>query len=215
MHHLALAQSPLSGRSTPAPGPSRTNHGWESLFQAVLQNARNPMALLDEDARILDVNRPAMAMTGFPRAELVGRVADEFVVEEERADFAHEWQELVLRGDDVAEHELICAGGGRVTVRYKASRRAVGSGARVLFLATHVRQGPKAAVQDAASIRAFSPREREIVRLVAQGLTTRDIADDLGLAIETVRTHIRNAMGKLGARTRAQLVGKAMAERLI
>jgi DNA-binding NarL/FixJ family response regulator len=53
------------------------------------------------------------------------------------------------------------------------------------------------------------------VRLVAQGFTTRDIADELRLSLETVRTHIRNAMGKLRARTRAQLVAKALQERLM
>jgi PAS domain S-box-containing protein len=169
------------------------------------------MALLDQERQVLDVNGPTTALLGFARAEMIGRDADLFVVEPERDDFAREWRELVLRGDDVFEHEILCAGGGIVTVRYKASRRAVGRGALVLLLATHVRQGPRA--PERASTQAFSPRERQIVRLVAQGFTTRVIAGDLGLSEETIRTHIRNAMGKLGARTRAQLVAKAIAEK--
>ena len=60
--------------------------------------------------------------------------------------------------------------------------------------------------------RALTPREREIVRLVAAGSTGPEIADELGIAHETVRTHVRNAMDKLGARSRAHLVAKAIGE---
>jgi DNA-binding NarL/FixJ family response regulator len=58
-------------------------------------------------------------------------------------------------------------------------------------------------------------RELEIVRLVALGATNRDIASRLYLSPETVRSHIRNAMGKVNARTRAQLVAIALSERLL
>jgi DNA-binding CsgD family transcriptional regulator len=60
--------------------------------------------------------------------------------------------------------------------------------------------------------RTLSPREREVVRLVAQGSTGPEIADELGIAHETVRTHVRNAMDKVGARSRAHLVAKALGE---
>ena len=62
--------------------------------------------------------------------------------------------------------------------------------------------------------RALSAREREVVRLVAHGHTGPEIADELGIAHDTVRSHVRNAMDKLGARSRAHLVAKAMAAEL-
>jgi len=58
----------------------------------------------------------------------------------------------------------------------------------------------------------LSAREREIVRLVALGNTGPEIAAELGIAHDTVRTHARNAMEKVGARSRAHLVAKALAE---
>jgi PAS domain S-box-containing protein len=180
------------------------DEGWKALFRAVLQNTRNPMAVVDEDRRIVDVNPPAMALTGFARPELIGRTADEFFADHEKPDFEREWLQLVLSGDGMAEREMVCADGGRVTIQYRASRRAVGSRRLVVYLATQVRP-----------VTGFSPREQEIVRLVAQGFTTRDIADELRLSLETVRTHIRNAMAKLRARTRAQLVARALQERMI
>jgi len=55
----------------------------------------------------------------------------------------------------------------------------------------------------------LTAREREVVTLVATGLTGEEIAALLFLAPDTVRTHIRNAMRRLQARTRAQLVALA------
>ena len=50
----------------------------------------------------------------------------------------------------------------------------------------------------------LSPREREVLGLLADGYQGPEIADHLFLSLETVRTHIRNAVNKLGARTRVQ-----------
>ena len=50
----------------------------------------------------------------------------------------------------------------------------------------------------------LSPREREVLELLVDGLQGPEIAEQLFLSLETVRTHIRNAVGKLGARTRVQ-----------
>jgi DNA-binding CsgD family transcriptional regulator len=61
----------------------------------------------------------------------------------------------------------------------------------------------------------LSQREREIVTLIALGNSGREIADELQIAHDTVRTHVRNAMGKIGARSRAHLVAKALGEGLV
>jgi DNA-binding NarL/FixJ family response regulator len=56
----------------------------------------------------------------------------------------------------------------------------------------------------------LSPREREIMGLLSQGLSGEEVASRLFLSPETVRTHVRNAMGKLGAATRAHAVALAL-----
>jgi DNA-binding NarL/FixJ family response regulator len=50
----------------------------------------------------------------------------------------------------------------------------------------------------------LTPREREVLGLLADGYRGPEIAERLFLSLETVRTHIRNAVGKLEARTRVQ-----------
>jgi DNA-binding NarL/FixJ family response regulator len=64
-------------------------------------------------------------------------------------------------------------------------------------------------------LRALSPREREIMDLLAQGLTGEQVAARLVLSSETVKTHIRNAMGKLEANTRVHAIAIALREGLI
>jgi DNA-binding NarL/FixJ family response regulator len=55
-------------------------------------------------------------------------------------------------------------------------------------------------------IDTLTVREREVVALVADGLSTPEIADRLGMSSATAKTHTNRAMAKLGARDRAQLV---------
>jgi len=58
--------------------------------------------------------------------------------------------------------------------------------------------------------KTLSPREREIMGLLSQGLSGEEAAKQLYLSSETVRTHVRNAMSKLGAATRAHAVALAL-----
>jgi non-specific serine/threonine protein kinase len=53
--------------------------------------------------------------------------------------------------------------------------------------------------------KALTRREREIVALVARGLTNRAIAAELGIAERTADTHLSNILAKLGLRSRADV----------
>ena len=61
----------------------------------------------------------------------------------------------------------------------------------------------------------LSEREREVLRLVAEGRTNREIADALFLSIKTVQTHRAHVMEKLHLRDRAALVHYAMRKGLV
>jgi DNA-binding NarL/FixJ family response regulator len=65
---------------------------------------------------------------------------------------------------------------------------------------------PDAAPPDAGRLAALTDREREVVTLVAAGLSNDEIADRLVVSPHTVKTHVNRAMTKLGAHDRAQLV---------
>ena len=57
----------------------------------------------------------------------------------------------------------------------------------------------------------LSPREHQVVELLASGNTGEEVAERLGISPATVRVHVRNATGKLGASTRTQAVAIAVA----
>lgn len=64
---------------------------------------------------------------------------------------------------------------------------------------------------DGGGHRPLSPREREALGCVAEGATTSEVGERLGVSEETARTLLRRGAAKLGARTRAQAVAVAYA----
>ncbi|WP_225918806.1 helix-turn-helix transcriptional regulator, partial [Actinocatenispora comari] len=97
----------------------------------------------------------------------------------------------LLRAEQVAEQAglVVLLGRTRRALRRHAVRRET--------------RGPRAGME-------LTDREREVLRLVAQGEPTRRIAGLLGISRETVETHIRAGMRKLGAKTRTEAAGLAL-----
>ncbi len=60
--------------------------------------------------------------------------------------------------------------------------------------------------QEPRAIDALTEREREVVELIAQGLTNKDVAQQLFLSVRTVEAHLRNSYAKLGVRSRTEAV---------
>lgn len=60
-----------------------------------------------------------------------------------------------------------------------------------------------------------SPREREVLGLIAKGRSNKEVASDLGLSEDTVKRHVSNLMAKLGAQDRTQAVTEALRRGLI
>jgi DNA-binding CsgD family transcriptional regulator len=188
--------------------------GLSSLFTAAFEQSRNAMVLLDSRRRHVDANAAYVALLRHPRKELIGRPIYSFVSGGPLAT-PREWRDHVSAGRFTGEAELVSADGTLVAVQYAATSEVVTGRYLVLFVAMstsrwgrHFRR-PNEATDAHADL---SKREREIVRLVSLGSTGPEIADELLISHDTVRTHVRNAMTKLDARSRAHLVAKALAE---
>jgi two-component system response regulator NreC len=63
---------------------------------------------------------------------------------------------------------------------------------------------------DDEQVEPLTPRETEVLRLIAQGYTNRQAAEVLSISVRTVETHRANILGKLGLRGRVDLVRYAM-----
>jgi PAS domain S-box-containing protein len=188
--------------------------GWSSLFWSVFKRSENPMALLDDQRRFVEVNGAMLRSIGYRRDALIGMPAWDFVKGGPRAT-EHEWRKLIAGGEFAGETELVAGDGTVIGVHYAAHPETVTGRRLVLFVMLQTaRHGrfPRTPEAGRDRARGLSDREREVVQLVALGHTGREIAEQLHIAHDTVRTHVRNAQAKLGARSRAQLVAIALAE---
>ena len=87
-----------------------------------------------------------------------------------------------------------------------ADARASGSGADAILLAP--RDAPE-------SPETLTPREIQVLELLAEGLPNKAIASRLGLSDQTVKSHVAAIAGKLGAANRTDAVRRAVRQGLI
>jgi PAS domain S-box-containing protein len=201
-------------KSQPAVGQSglRRGGGWTALFGAAFEQSSNAMVLLDANRRILDVNRAGLRLVGRRREDVVGRPAQD-IVADGPALTAEEWAQMLVTGRRTGVVDVLCADGTTVTVQWGASVEVVSADPVVLIVALSTsRWGRHFRRTEPPEGGALTDRESEIVRLISLGNTGPEIADELSIAHDTVRTHARNAMTKLGARSRAHLVAKALTD---
>lgn len=190
---------------------------WAELFSAAFTQSRNAMALFDADRRHVDVNGAYLKLLGYRRDQVIGRPAWEFVVGAPRFTEA-EWRAALASHKFAGDARVRTASGGTVAAQWAATTEVVTGRQLVLFVVLSTSQwGPRFRrdVPVRPDVEPLSKREREVVRLVALGASGPEIADELHIAHDTVRTHARNAMSKVGARSRAHLVAKALGEGLV
>lgn len=82
----------------------------------------------------------------------------------------------------------------------------------VLRTYLHLDPPPEAAPEPAATL---TPRERELVQLVAEGLSTKEAAARLGISVKTAETHRVNLMRKLDVHSVSELVRYAIRNRIV
>jgi PAS domain S-box-containing protein len=172
------------------------------------------MVLVDSSRCFVEVNGAWLKLLGYRRTEMIGRPLFKFVLGGPQLSAA-EWRELLATQKFTGEGRLVAADGATVAVQYAATTEVVTGRELVLVVTlTSSRWGGRFRRVTAPDEgpRELSAREREIVRLVALGNTGPEIAEELRITHETVRTHVRNAMEKTSARSRAHLVAKALGE---
>jgi len=179
--------------------------GWERLFWLVFDRTSNPVALLDGNRRIVNLNDAAVCLLGGERETLLGSSLADRVRPSEQARSAQEWEGFLQRGEYAGTRDLIRVDGAEVRVEFAARLADVGGERRAIYVAMEL-EDPKTPPAPSNAEPALTGREREIVTLIALGRDTGEIAAELHVSPETVRSHVRNSMAKLDVHTRAQLV---------
>jgi PAS domain S-box-containing protein len=176
--------------------------GWERLFWMVFDSTSNPVVLLDDKRHIIRLNDAALRLLGGDRDARIGTSLGDSVLPAEQQRAAAEWKLFLHSGEYSGTRELVRADGSIVLVEFAARLAEIGGARRAIYVLMP-RDGHS--TSSAAGL-SLTNREREIVMLIAMGRDTAEIAVELHVSPETVRSHVRNAMRKLDVHTRAQLV---------
>jgi PAS domain S-box-containing protein len=173
------------------------------------------MVLLDDERRHVEVNGAYVQLLGYRPSELIGRPVHEFRADR-RAASEQEWHTALRQKQFTGTIELLRADGGHVTVEFAGHPETVTGRQLVLFVALRAARGGRVRddTQPITDRQDLSGRELEVVKLLAMGFSGPEVAEELRIAHNTVRTHTRNAMTKIGARSRAQLVAKSLGDGL-
>lgn len=206
-----MASLAVLPRSAP-PGPER-------------ENGRPAVLVVDDRRRCIEVNPEACALLGLEREEVLGGRIDRLLAVEMRDRLDHFWRAFREGGGHAGPFRL-AAPGGVAAVELSVTENLIPGRHMVAIADAGERLPTPEPRADAAggaidgnrragSARRPSPREREVLALLATGATDPQIAERLGLSPATVQTHVRNAKAKLGARTRAQAVALSIRRGLI
>lgn len=173
-------------------------------FRAAFEGAPVAIVLVDDDGCFRDVNHAASRFLGRPSEDLRHRQIADFVPAARGAGFRAFWHRLMDGEAQEPQFALIDARGEPQDVALNGKANYM-PGYHLISFSVAGSADPEPAARS-----SLTPREREIFQLLALGFSGREIADRLVLSPDTVRTHVQNGIGRLGAKTRAQGIAIAL-----
>jgi PAS domain S-box-containing protein len=189
-------------------------------MRVAFERSRHPMLIADDQRRWVTGNTAASDLLGIAREEVPWHTIDDFTPPNERRRLEEQWAAFLASGTAEGWYQVYVPDRGAVPVEFSAIANVLPARHLSIFIPPDQASGDEgAAARDAAWAPVIADsggriqltdREREVMTLVASGLHSGDVAERLFLSPETVKSHVQNAMGKLGAHTRAHGVAIAL-----
>ena len=190
-------------------------------LRIAFQESRHSMLIADDQRRWVTGNAAACDLLGIARDEVPWHKMDEFTLPSDRERLDSQWEGFLSSGAAEGWYRLHVPDRGPVPLDFSATANVLPSRHLLVFIPPEQELAQQ--VESALALElAWTPvtegtgrvqltkREREVMTLVASGLHTSDLAERLFLSPETVKSHVQNALAKLGAHTRAHAVAIAL-----
>ncbi len=219
---MTTPDPPRDGENTQVFADGESGSQAATRLRTAFERSRHPMLIADDQRRWVTGNGAACDLLGIAREEIPWRTMDEFTSPGERKRLEQQWGAFLASGGAEGWYQLYVPERGPVPVEFSATANVLPARHLSVFIPTD-EASAKQATGDLAREAAWAPvagegsgrlqlseREREVMTLVASGLQSGDIAERLFLSPETVKSHVHNALGKLGAHTRAHGVAIAL-----
>lgn len=169
------------------------------------------MMIVDNNRCYVAVNDAACNLLKRDRRQLIGATIDSISANSDSDQIDEVWQSFLQSGSLCGQYSLLDGNGQEVAVKFNASANILPGRHLTIFVMADDEIVEEVVADDAG----LSPREVQIIALIANGNRGAEVADLLALSPDTVRVHVRNAMRKLDARTRAHAVAQALNRGLI
>lgn len=211
----AAARSPVSSLGSAA-RRVRATQGRAQQFQRLFDESFVPMSLVDNERHILAANRAARLVSRMSLDELRTRRVDDLVTERMVRALESAWGRMLADGHVAGRHEIGFQDGSELTINYCAVANMLPGEHLIVFAPAAWPDDELGMTDDAIAPGAtLSQREREVLTLIAAGADSDQIAEQLTISPATVKTHVKNAHQRLGARNRAHAIAMALKRGLI
>ena len=183
-------------------------------FARIFNRTSLPMGLVDNSRAHVDVNRPARLLLRHSLTQLQTLRIDDLTPPADAPILEAAWNRLQRFGYASGHYRSRFADGSELLTVYAAVANVLPGRHLTVFQPA---DWPEDELDDfdlqetpEPLAGPLSPRELEVLTGVAAGYDLQQVADELTIARATVRTHLRNALRKLGARNRPHGVAVAM-----
>lgn len=177
---------------------SRLHPGYKVYFDAV---SRTPEQRLREEREQLGIDHALVGGVLARRWNLPQRIA--VAIERHHADDAEGLAAMVATADMVGHY---CQGEAIAPERLRAAADRIGLGNDALRDILYELPLPTQDVTRISEPCPLSSRELDVLRHLSEGMVYKQIATEMHLSVSTIRTHLHNVYGKIGAVDRAQAV---------
>jgi DNA-binding CsgD family transcriptional regulator len=196
----AAAEAVLSARGKPR------------RLGTIFERSRVPMGMVDATRRLVEVNRPAELALRLSLVEVRTYLIDDLTPDHLRGIMQGAWARLLDTGCVAGRYQVAATDGIPLDIVY-CGLASVLPGLHLIAFAPAYWPADELGLLDNGGLSpdgSLTPRETEVLALAAAGLSGPELAAELVLSPKTVNTHFKNIYAKLGVRTRAAAVAKAM-----